>query len=106
VQTKVYIRVDGSAQIGLGHLVRCIALAQMLKNEFALHLVSKEVPANMIEEISQYGVAFTNIETEDSFFSMLAGKEIVILDNYYFETGYQKKIKDLTICMIKNFMET
>jgi UDP-2,4-diacetamido-2,4,6-trideoxy-beta-L-altropyranose hydrolase len=94
MQKQVFIRVDGSQQIGLGHLVRCIALAQMLKGEFEIYFVSREVPEKMIKEIEQSGFGFEMIEAEESFFSILSGKEIVVLDNYFFETGYQKKIKD------------
>ncbi|HKO80322.1 MAG TPA: UDP-2,4-diacetamido-2,4,6-trideoxy-beta-L-altropyranose hydrolase [Chitinophagaceae bacterium] len=95
MQTRVYIRADGSTNIGLGHLVRCIALAQMLKNEFDIYFVSRQAPTNIIKEVEQSGFGFSTIETEESFFGMLSGKEIVVIDNYYFETDYQKKIKDL-----------
>jgi len=35
---KIYIRADGGKEIGLGHLVRCFALALMLKDDFEIFL--------------------------------------------------------------------
>lgn len=94
IKKKVYIRVDGSAQIGLGHLVRCMALSQMLKNDFDLHFVCREAPASMLKEIRESGILTTVIDSEKSFLAMLTGKEIVVLDNYFFETAYQRQIKE------------
>lgn len=100
MNSKVIIRVDGSAQIGLGHLVRCIALAQMLKDEFQIHFISKEIPEFIIEDIISIGFKFTKIETEETFFNLLTGQEIVVLDNYFFNTAYQKRIKKILGCKL------
>ena len=94
MKKQVLIRVDGNAQIGLGHVVRCIALAQMLKDEFQIHFISKEIPKSIIGDIISKGFEFTKIETEETFFKLLTGKEIVVLDNYFFDTAYQKRIKE------------
>jgi UDP-2,4-diacetamido-2,4,6-trideoxy-beta-L-altropyranose hydrolase len=95
MKKKVFIRVDGSQLIGLGHLVRCIALAQMLKDEFDVQFFSREIPDKIIADIRKCGFLFTKIDDEHSFFSTLTGKEIVVLDNYFFDSGYQKHIKEL-----------
>jgi UDP-2,4-diacetamido-2,4,6-trideoxy-beta-L-altropyranose hydrolase len=97
---NVLIRVDGGAQIGLGHVVRCIALAQMLKDEFQVHFIVKEIPESIIGNIISQGFEFTQIETEETFFKLLTGKEIVVLDNYFFDTAYQKRIKEISDCKL------
>ena len=71
---KVYFRVDGSAQIGLGHLVRCIALAQMLQEEFSVHFISKEIPGEIIRQIEDSRFVFSRINSEDDFFCLLTRK--------------------------------
>lgn len=91
---KVYIRVDGDAQIGLGHLVRCQALAHMLKSDFDVHFYCKLIPEKIKESIVADGFAFESIRSDADFFDLLTGSEIVVLDNYFFDTLYQKRIKD------------
>lgn len=91
--SNIYIRVDGSAEIGLGHLVRSIALAQMLKDEFNITFLSKEIPNEVVDVIKSNNFSLIIISNEEEFFSRLLGNEIVVLDNYYFDTAYQKKVK-------------
>jgi UDP-2,4-diacetamido-2,4,6-trideoxy-beta-L-altropyranose hydrolase len=103
---KVYFRVDGSAQIGLGHLVRCIALAQMLQEEFSIHFISTEIPGDIIRQIEDNGFIFSKINSEDDFFCLLTGKEIVVLDNYFYKTDYQRRVRatgSKLVCIDDNF---
>ena len=37
---RVVFKADGNKDIGLGHIYRCIALAQMLKSEFEVAFLS------------------------------------------------------------------
>lgn len=90
---KVYIRADGSSDIGLGHIVRCISLAHMLKNEFPIHFFSSEIPDSFNNEIIQNRWNLTIIEQETDFLTSLSGSEIVVLDGYQFDSDYQKQIK-------------
>lgn len=91
---KVCIRADGSPEIGLGHIVRCISLAHMLKNEFSIHFYSKQMPEKLEDEIVHLGGIVKRIENEDDFISCLNGNEIVVLDGYQFDSEYQKRIKE------------
>ena len=90
---SVFFRVDGSAQIGLGHVVRCIALADMLKGDFVIRFFCKEIPEQLIKEITGSGFLFSLINDEADFFISINEKNIVVLDSYKFDIDYHKKIK-------------
>jgi UDP-2,4-diacetamido-2,4,6-trideoxy-beta-L-altropyranose hydrolase len=53
---KVAFRVDASLQIGTGHVMRCLTLAEVLREVGArCHFVCREHPGNLIELILQRG---------------------------------------------------
>ncbi|MTI88140.1 MAG: UDP-2,4-diacetamido-2,4,6-trideoxy-beta-L-altropyranose hydrolase [Balneolaceae bacterium] len=94
VKQEVYIRADGSSDIGLGHIVRCISLANMLKDDFSIHFFSLKIPDSLKNEIIQNEWDFTVIEKELDYMNELTGNEIVVLDGYQFDSDYQKLIKN------------
>ena len=89
----IYIRADGNEQIGLGHLVRCMALGQMLKEDFTIHFVCKHAPGSIIKEINVAGFLFSKIKEEKEFLSFLRPLDIVVLDHYGLNRKFQIKIK-------------
>ncbi|MCW3807465.1 UDP-2,4-diacetamido-2,4,6-trideoxy-beta-L-altropyranose hydrolase [Plebeiibacterium marinum] len=93
----VYLRVDGSKVIGYGHIFRCIALAQMLNTEFNCIFATRIFDSFLKNTISQVGFDIIELQQDESHYSefldKLAGDEIVVLDNYFFETSYQIDIK-------------
>ena len=89
----IKIRADGSAQIGLGHLFRCIALAEMLQEDFNIHFFSMEIPESVLETIISKGFDFSKLEVESDFINLLLGDEIVVLDHYPLDSSYQKEIR-------------
>ncbi|MCY2686954.1 UDP-2,4-diacetamido-2,4,6-trideoxy-beta-L-altropyranose hydrolase [Salinimicrobium sp. TH3] len=93
IRRKVYIRADGSPEIGLGHLVRCIALAHMLQEAFLITFISKEIPDSLIAELNKNNFQLKIISSEEDFFKLLSGDEIVLLDHYGLDSEYQKEIK-------------
>lgn len=88
----IYIRCDGSPEIGLGHVVRCMSLAHMLTDDFSIHFYVLEIPDSLENEIIQYGWEITVLEKEPDFLNKLTGNEIVVLDGYQFDSDYQKQI--------------
>jgi UDP-2,4-diacetamido-2,4,6-trideoxy-beta-L-altropyranose hydrolase len=91
---KIYIRVDGSYQIGLGHVVRCIALAQILKENFEIFFVCRELIETSKSEIIKLGFSLITINSEKDFLSLLTQDIIVVLDHYDLDSIYQKNIKN------------
>lgn len=92
---QIYFRTDGSTQTGLGHLVRCIALAQMLKKMFQIVFVCEKIPEKIVGEVNKNGFVLKRIQNESEFFNILKPEDIVVLDGYHFDTAYQKKINSL-----------
>lgn len=93
---KIYFRADAGAAIGYGHFIRTLALADMLKADFACTFFTCHPTAYQIgemEKVCPY-VALQEETHFDDFLSRLHGDEIVVLDNYFFTTDYQRAIKD------------
>ncbi len=94
---KVIIRVDGNPNIGLGHIYRGIALAEMLKDEFDVCFITK--PDSTITPI-------TDVDFNYKFLPKIAyldeprwlkqninNEAIIVCDGYEFKSEYQKQIK-------------
>jgi len=94
ITTDIFIRADGSREIGLGHLVRSLSLAHMLKDDFNIRFISKEIPESIRSEISNSGFQSEIIESEALFFEDKIHKDaVVVLDGYHFDEAYQNQIK-------------
>ena len=90
---KIFFRADGNAEIGLGHLMRSIALGCMLKDFFDLTFVCKEIPDKFRHQIKKYGFSYFKIDNEDEFIKNISAEIIIVLDGYHFDIDYQRKIK-------------
>lgn len=93
---RVIFRADGNSEIGLGHVMRSLALVEMLKTEFecvfAIHNPSKQ----LVEVIGTFcdSIIYVDKASEtESFFGHLAGSELVVLDGYHFDSKYRSGLK-------------
>ncbi len=93
MQRNVYIRADGNPQIGLGHLIRCIALAHMLKDDFRIVFFCKTIPEKILREIESIPSLLVKVNEENEFLSAIQAGDIVVLDSYDFDIEYQHTIK-------------
>ena len=93
----VYVRADGNSEIGLGHIIRSLALAEMLKEDFDCIFATRFLTDYIQTEASKVCIDIVKLpESEDhfdAFLSLLSSSETVVLDNYFFDTDYQKLIK-------------
>ncbi|AVM58651.1 UDP-2,4-diacetamido-2,4,6-trideoxy-beta-L-altropyranose hydrolase [Bacteroides heparinolyticus] len=93
---KVYFRADASADIGYGHFIRSLALADMLKDDFECIFFTQnpsEYQKNEAENVCKLVELPCDNSKFENFLSYLQGDEIVVLDNYFYTTEYQKLVK-------------
>ncbi|HNP77306.1 MAG TPA: UDP-2,4-diacetamido-2,4,6-trideoxy-beta-L-altropyranose hydrolase [Cyclobacteriaceae bacterium] len=96
--TPIYLRADGNKMIGLGHVHRLLALAEMLAHNFDCYFAIAEPSDSLRELIGKYCKKIIDIPANDwhgldEFASYLSGREIVVLDGYQFNLAYQSVIK-------------
>lgn len=93
---KIYFRADAGAEIGYGHFIRTLALADMLKEDFECVFVTQAPTEYQKSEVAKVCPLIALPATDEKFglfLDMLAGDEIVVLDNYFYDTDYQRQIK-------------
>jgi UDP-2,4-diacetamido-2,4,6-trideoxy-beta-L-altropyranose hydrolase len=100
-KTRIIFRADGNSRIGLGHVVRSLALAAMLRNEFECVFAIQEPDETLKAQILEtcHGIITLPVcaPSEDRFnyelSAYISAEEIVVLDGYNFNTTYQQSIR-------------
>jgi UDP-2,4-diacetamido-2,4,6-trideoxy-beta-L-altropyranose hydrolase len=94
---EIIFRADGNSTIGMGHFVRTLALAEMLKDDFSCTFAIQSPSNHQIDEISKVCNRRIDLPSNEKHFDVflhyLKGEEIIVLDNYYYTTNYQSEIK-------------
>lgn len=101
MKTKVYFRVDALSHMGRGHLVRSLALADILKEHFSCIFLSRIEDKVIAEMILSAGFEYISVplyldkinEAKWININFLKGDEILVLDGYQFDFNYQLKLK-------------
>jgi UDP-2,4-diacetamido-2,4,6-trideoxy-beta-L-altropyranose hydrolase len=104
----VYFRCDGGSRIGLGHLIRSMALAQMLRPDYQAHFLIREPGAGMADLLRAEQFAFTALSETDDYLQeagdlrdhILAAGDLVVLDGYHFDTPYQELLRQKDIILV------
>ncbi|SNR33164.1 UDP-2,4-diacetamido-2,4,6-trideoxy-beta-L-altropyranose hydrolase [Hymenobacter mucosus] len=97
---RLVFRADGNATIGLGHIVRSLALASMVRageNDYVLARNPSGVVKNLVQDAGLRLVELPEcaLQTEADYLSaqFLNATDIVVLDGYAFDYDYQQRIK-------------
>ncbi len=94
---KIFFRADAGPSIGYGHFIRTLALADMLKDDFECILFTQSPSTYQqreAEKVCPVVILPSDEKKFDEFLEYITGEEIVVLDNYFFSSEYQKQIKD------------
>lgn len=102
MKKNVVIRADGGTSIGMGHVVRCTALAEMLINDFNIVFAIQNPNDSVKKVINKITDSIIELENTSNyekdasnFCKHISINDIVVLDGYNFKTEYQQAIKDI-----------
>jgi UDP-2,4-diacetamido-2,4,6-trideoxy-beta-L-altropyranose hydrolase len=101
LKKNLIIRADGGTSIGMGHIVRCLALADMLRDDFQIIFAIQAPDVSILQQIHNVtGITIHLPETDNYLLDLknlsgyLNADTIVVIDGYNFRTEYQQGIKD------------
>ncbi len=104
---RLFLRVDGHQQMGLGHVFRCLALVELLDGLVEACFFVRTPSAYLRQVITAKAKLVVLPElpsavVEATIFAQryLSGREIVVLDGYHFTTAYQQIIKDNSATLV------
>lgn len=98
MKQRVVFRADGNLEIGYGHFIRSLGIAGLINEEFTCVFATQQPTDYQIREINKVCSSFIVLgATEnhfDEFLTYLKKEDIIVLDNYFFTSEYQLKIKE------------
>lgn len=115
MKRSILFRVDAVPEIGLGHFYRSFSLAQILKHSFNIEFAMSANSANSCFEILKKAQLsfqslpdFTysipdergNAEIGFDLHAALNGIDVVVLDGYWFGSGYQHRLRDTGVKVV------
>ena len=100
MKNKIYFRADGNNDLGLGHVIRCLSLADLLRDQSECIFATRFLNKYIIDEIKKSCSSYIKLNEDhnehfDEFLTFIKKEDTVVLDNYFFTTDYQKKIKNI-----------
>jgi len=110
IHQPLIIRADGSAQIGTGHVMRCLALAQAWQDTggHVIFLMAMESPP-LEARLRSEGMEVVHLpvqpgSTDDAIQTAALARQVgagwVVVDGYHFDAGYQRAIKDQGLLLL------
>ncbi|MBT6917516.1 MAG: UDP-2,4-diacetamido-2,4,6-trideoxy-beta-L-altropyranose hydrolase [Flavobacteriales bacterium] len=96
----VVFRVDGSLEIGFGHVVRTISLAQMLRNSFDVHFYILKGNPIAIQIVKEHSLKVTAVTDESDFVSKVGQGQIAVFDSYHVDESSLLELKQNNVKLV------
>jgi UDP-2,4-diacetamido-2,4,6-trideoxy-beta-L-altropyranose hydrolase len=105
---RVLFRADGNPTTGLGHVVRCQALAQALQPVFTSTFILRDPTPALYEQLRTAGLSLLAIPPEvpqgvpeaEWLATQFLGSDILVLDGYQFSATYQRLVQAIGIALV------
>lgn len=103
MKPRVMLRADAGGSTGFGHFVRTVALAGYLRDDFDCLVASFSGSGGMTVwqrgQVAESGAEILELSAahrtvfDAAFLAALRPGDIAVLDNYYFDTEYQRSVR-------------
>lgn len=93
---RLVVRADGNARIGLGHVVRSMAVADVVRAEFAEVLVAVAEPLPALAALAAangFSLCSLPNASAEALLPLLRPSDVVMLDGLAFDTVYQRAVR-------------
>jgi UDP-2,4-diacetamido-2,4,6-trideoxy-beta-L-altropyranose hydrolase len=100
LKSKLFFRADGNGKIGLGHIVRCLSIIQMVSDYYDCVMVVNNADKSVLNIINNV-CRFVDLKAEDSIKeiekirNIVQNTDIIIIDGYGFDIRYQIELKKI-----------
>jgi len=92
---QVKFRVDAGNQIGLGHLIRCLSIVQILRRKSidCLFFI-RQTDESIYDHVRKESASVLVLNDDNHFFHYLDKEDFVIMDGYHFDASYEFRVKE------------
>ena len=103
MKKNLFIRVDASPEIGIGHIMRCLTLAQELKNNFdKIIFLTRKDSGDFTETImkNEFEVIFIPTNNDSDIIKNLIttyseNKNFLLIDHYDIDSNFESSLKNI-----------
>jgi UDP-2,4-diacetamido-2,4,6-trideoxy-beta-L-altropyranose hydrolase len=115
VKKRIFFRADGNSKIGLGHVIRSLSLAEMLREDFCTIFLIRSPSEdlrnkilNVCDELNELSEDSNHEEEASLVRNLINPEDILVLDGYSFDFSYQKilKLKSIKLVCIDDLAAT
>lgn len=107
---NILFRVDSSAEIGLGHLMRCLVLAGQYDKDHAIFFAAQDLEKNANQKVIDQGYQLVLVKnnTTDELVQTIRQLKIdrIVFDHYHINAVFEREIKEKTAVNILSLDDT
>lgn len=107
MKPRLILRADGDARIGLGHVMRLVAVAELLGAEFDYTFAIQEPSAAVSQLLTGAGLLVQVLPTQPIqaeaawlVANLLKPGDVIVLDGYSFDYSYQQTLRAARIRLV------